>query len=365
MQVTTLRATDPAWDECLAGTRHDVYHTAGYHRFEQLRGGGVAYLAVVETAADHLVWPYLLRPIEIPGGPSGCCDVTSAYGYSGPLAWGRQVAEFLHPAWNAVQEVWRAQRAVSVFTRLHPLLDNRGLAQSFVSPADADSGGVLELGETVSIDCLASDESVVSAYARPLRRHLENAARLGYVTEEDVAWTDVAEFVRVYDESMDRNTAGNDYRFTREDFEFLRTALPGQVHLLLTRGEGGEVVAGGVFTQSSGIVQAHLMGTATAHLATSPGKALLDDARRWAAAAGCEVLHLGGGRGGRHDSLFRFKREFSRRRHVFAVGRWILDAGAYAELRQAHDPQAPTDTGPSSFFPAYRAPLLSRHGGAP
>lgn len=355
MQVTLFGADDPAWDSRLRDTRHDIYHSAGYHRFERRRGGGEPYLAVVETARSHLAWPYLLRPITVPGGPTGRHDVTSVYGYAGPLAWGPCLDEgFLGIAWAELLDLWRAQGVVSVFTRLHPLLDNRELAGAFAVPGD-DAGGVHEVGQTVSIDCRACDETVVSAYARPLRKHLENAVVLGYVTEEDIDWTQLAEFVRVHDESMDRNAARDSYRLTADDLVFLHDALAGRAHLLFTRTRD-EVVAGGLFTQSSGIVQAHLMGTATAHLTTSPGKALLDGARRWARVAGYDVLHLGGGRGGRSDSLFRFKREFSRRRHAFAVGRWVLDAVAYSELWRLHDPRSDRDPGSGGYFPAYRAP---------
>lgn len=300
------------------------------------------------------MWPYLLRRIVVDGVDTGRTDVTSAYGYAGPLAFGPGLdASFLAAAWQEMLGQWRAQGVVSVFARFHPLLGNHELAQALSGSVEGVDG-VLDVGQTVSVDCTVSDETVMADYARPLRRHLANAAEIGYVTAEDVSWSDLPEFVRIYDESMDRNGAGDFYRFTADDFAFLRDALPGRVHLLLTR-TAGEVVAGGLFTESSGIVQAHLMGTATAYLSTSPGKALLDGARRWARDAGYTVLHLGGGRGGRSDSLFRFKREFSKRRHPFAVGRWIVDPAMYVELSLQHDPAG---DGPSTgFFPAYRAPM--------
>jgi hypothetical protein len=359
LRVTVFAPDDAAWGDYLQALRHDVYHTAGYHLFEQRRGSGDPRIVVAQTSKARLVWPYLLRGIDVGDGATGLTDITSAYGYSGPLAGGEGVdEEFLRTAWRQVRAVWQEHGVVSAFTRFHPLLDNRLLAQVF-APADGDGpDGVLDVGETVSIDCTEPDDVAMSGYARPLRKRLENAALLGYKTQEDVDWNDLEEFIRVYSESMDRNAAQEFYRFTADDFSFLHRALPGRVHLLLTRA-GDEVVAGGIFTESSGIVQSHLMGTATAHLPTSPGKALLDGGRRWARDRGYDVLHLGGGRGGRHDSLFRFKREFSRRRHVFAVGRWIIDPAAYAELRRRHDPQEQQDAGPGGYFPAYRAPVTA------
>jgi hypothetical protein len=366
MKVAVIGPDDPSWDVRLQDVARDVYHLAGYHCLERRRGIGEPQLAIVDNGRARLAWPYLLRPLEIGGVATDVTDVTSAYGYAGPLAWGAVDDDFLCAAWGQLQQVWAQQRAVSLFTRFHPLLDNSRLCLALPSPTAGQGGpdGVRDVGETVSIDCTLPDEQVTSAYAKPLRQHLANAARIGYVTGEDDQWQDLDEFVRVYTESMDRNAAGDFYRFAAEDLAFLRKALPGQLHLLLTR-KGDEVVAGGLFTESSGIVQAHLMGTASAHLPTSPGKALLDGAQRWARAQGHRVLHLGGGRGGRRDSLFRFKREFSRRRHTFSIGRWILDAPAYADLCRRRGFRDESLTGVDGYFPAYRAPLSSQVASLP
>lgn len=364
MQVRVIRGDDPSWDAQFLDVARDVYHLAGYHRLEPRRGNGQPHLAVVDDGRARLMWPYLLRPVEIDGTPTGFSDITSAYGYAGPLVAGAVDEDFLCTAWSQLWQWWALQGVVSVFTRFHPVLDNRELATGWRSPDVWGDGsdGVIDVGETVSIDCTLSNDQVTSMYAKPLRQHLANAARIGYVTDEDTEWHDLAEFVRVYLESMDRNVAGGFYRFTADDFTFLHEALPDRLHLLLTR-KDDEVVAGGLFTESSGIVQAHLMGTATAHLSTSPGKALLDGAQRWARSRGYPVLHLGGGRGGRHDSLFRFKREFSRRRHEFCVGRWVLNAAVYADLCRMRDSRRQATTQGEDFFPAYRAPLAPAPGG--
>jgi hypothetical protein len=358
MQITVLGRDASSWDVQLQDVARDVYHLGGYHRLERRRGNGEPQLAVVEDGRARLVWPYLLRSIEIGGVATGFTDITSAYGYVGPLALGPVDDDFLSAAWDQLRQWWVLRGVVSVFVRFHPILNNRELGIAWRSPAAWSEGpddGVTDVGETVSIDCTLPDEQVTSVYAKPLRQHLANAARIGYVTDEDLEWRDLDEFVRVYTESMDRNGAGSFYRFTAEDFAFLRDELPDRLHLLLTR-RGEEIVAGGLFTESSGIVQAHLMGTATAHLSTSPGKALLDGAQRWARSRGYPVLHLGGGRGGRRDSLFRFKREFSRRRHVFSTGRWVLNAAAYKDLCRTCDTRQGPATDAGNYFPAYRAP---------
>ncbi len=140
-----------------------------------------------------------------------------------------------------------------------------------------------------------------------------------------------------------------------------KAALGNELHLFLTALDG-RIAATGLFTEHRGIVQAHLVGTDDDFREWSPLKLLLDDVRRWASERGNDVLHLGGGVGGRDDSLLAFKRRFSPQSHRFSVGRWVLDPAAYADLAESWRKRL-TEAGgideDPSYFPLYRSP---RHG---
>ena len=87
------------------------------------------------------------------------------------------------------------------------------------------------------------------------------------------------------------------------------------------------IVCAGLFGESNGIVQYHLSGTKEQALKLSPLKILINHARQWATPRGANVLHLGGGLGGAHDSLMHFKAGSSDRRHLFKTWRVVLDEG--------------------------------------
>src|SRR5262245_35118556 len=89
-KVELLTPSDPAWDDHLAGARRDIYHLAGYHAYAAGSGEGEPMLIIVGNRERMLAWPYLLRRIDGVEGPAGtdASDVTSVYGYPGPLAWG-------------------------------------------------------------------------------------------------------------------------------------------------------------------------------------------------------------------------------------------------------------------------------------
>ena len=80
---------------------------------------------------------------------------------------------------------------------------------------------------------------------------------------------------------------------------------------------------------------------------TSPKRAA-----RWAQANDYERFHLGGGLGGKEDSLHHFKARFDPEGLVdAAVGKAIHDEDAYRELSGG-------EAGYDGFFPAYRAEAI-------
>lgn len=361
VSVELMESDDPRWDHLLERAGSDVYHQAGYHRFCAEAEGARAFLAVcLDRRRDQgFIWPYLLKPIEaIPGSvePDGY-DVGSVYGYPGPLGWGCHPGDdFMVDASRALVEAWREQRAVSAFTRFNPVLGNVRWGSDLPAAGPGDRA-ILRLGDTVAIDLHRDDESAVAAYSKTLRQDIARTRRAGMVTLHDEDWSCMDIFVELYRASMKRIGASESYSLTTGQIQQLRDALGPNLHLFVTEMEGRVAVAG-LFTETRGIVQAHLVGTAEEFLRFSPLKLLFDDVRRWARQRGDHVLHLGGGRGGHEDSLFAFKGRFSPLRLPFHVGRWVLDPARYAGL-VARAGALDQHSG-LPFFPPYRSAVSLR-----
>ncbi len=323
------------WSRWLDPLPHDFYHTAAYHRFSEQSGEGEGWLAVYGTRHRYLAWPHLIRRLS--GGAREHCDVTSVYGYAGPLAYGCSSDEaFL--AGERIAAWWRAQNVVSVFTRFHPLVENEKWTSDHAQPS----------GITVSIDLGLPEATNWHDYQAGLRNRIHHGRRLGLATEIDDGWSHLEDFVRFYHDTMTRNHALPQYSFPIDYFRRLRQALRRHAFLFATRFEG-DIAAAGIFIEYRGIVQNHFCVNNARYLRLAPSKVLLDDVRRWAKARGNRVFHLGGGRSGARDSLFEFKAAFSPRRHVFYTGRSILNRNAYASLCDG----LPVEM--QNFFPAYRA----------
>ena len=330
-------SAEEEWSRWLEPAPHDFYHTAAYHRFSEESGEGQGMLAVYGSRDRFLAWPYLLRPL------GQLRDITSVYGYPGPVAFGcrgrppEHDDAFLDRARREIRELWRSQQAVSAFTRLHPLLENHRWA-----------GDATACGATVSIDLTLEEAVIWHDYQPGLRNRIHRGRRLGLATEIDETWLRLQDFAGFYHATMLRNHAAPSYFFSAAYFHRLKRALGSHAFLFLTRC-GGDIAAAGIFTEYAGIVQNHFSVNNHQYLHLAPTKVLLDNVRRWAKARGNRVFHLGGGRGGKQDSLFAFKAAFSRRHHVFYASRRVLDARTYGSLCEALPVPA------AEFFPAYRA----------
>lgn len=344
------------WDAWLARAPHDFYHRAAYHGFAESMGEGSAYLAVYGTAKRFLAWPYLIKEIS----DSDKMDAGSVYGYSGPIGIGLQDSAFRVRAWQAMRAVWVEQRLVSLFTRFHPVLNNQAYCEDMHAVPGLHRDELLKLGRSVSIDLSLSREQRRRAYPKILRQEIQAAERAGLVVTIDENWVHYAAFAKLYRTTMLKNSAHDRYLFSAQYFEALRAALEGDAHLAVVQ-QNGELAAALLFTVRGPIAQAHLTGINPMFHALSPLKCLLEGVAEIARAMGAALLHLGAGRGGKEDSLYKFKSRFSALQHDFAVGRWVLDETAYLALNE-HNGVA-TDAS-ATFFPAYRAPRTANEGRA-
>lgn len=331
-----LRCDDGEWTELLASAGpHDVYHLAGYHRVAQASGGGEARLHVVGDGRGWIALPLLLRPIE---EMAGRCDATSVYGYAGPVTSRTPVGPDLVARFReTLLESLVERGAVTLFNRLHPLLDQMPLVRGM--------GEIEQLGDTISIDLLQPEAAQLAAYRGNHRRDLARLERKGFRTTLTEGAGELDRFVALYHENMRRVRAEPRYFFDAAHFHRLAEALGRALTLALCH-QDGQLVGGGLFLRHGPFAQYHLGAVADPYVAAAPAKQLIDAGRRHFHATGAEVLHLGGGRGAVEDSLFHFKVGFSPRRHAFRVWRWIIDRPAYEKLAAGRPEGA--------FFPAYR-----------
>ncbi len=398
-----VSGSDPHWDDLLETVTHDIYHTRRYHsafslgvrngsrgiRCEVSSGNGSlqrpsspleprSFLFSCRNEGMTFLFPFLLRTLDdIPGCEgAGFADVTSVYGYGGPLASQNASCEFLSSAWHELFETWKAQGVISAFTRFHPLLENVSLAESVSDQVPEFCGQAAILrGATVSIDLRDPEAEQFQRYKKNLRNEIRRAYAEGF----EVSVADISSaadlFVDLYGQTMKRRNASDDYLIDRDWLLRFSRALDGNCSMLLAKLKG-EVTAALLVMEYRGYVHAHLTGIDERFIERSPLKPMLDGTRKWATGRGDNTFHLGGGIGGCQDSLFQFKRNFSPLSHPFHIGCWILDRKVYSELSseglQGGDPVGDDSIHKLWPFPAYRfspcrpeSQVLSAHTSLP
>ena len=152
MKTELLDPDDPAWAAFLSDARHDFYHLPAYASVCAAQEEGEAKAILVTDGGRSLLLPLVLRPIM-----RGGRDATSPYGYPGPVVRGSADASFVAGALASGLSLLASEGVVSLFVRLHPILNgalpegvwrDRAPWRYGGHRPDASRGGALETDAT-------------------------------------------------------------------------------------------------------------------------------------------------------------------------------------------------------------------------
>lgn len=313
---------------------YDFYHTYDYHNISKNDIETPVLLTYLE-GETIIALPILLRPIA----DTAYFDLTSVYGYAGPICNAdAQTFDFsnFQAAFNNYLE---AKQIVSVFSRLHPYIKQDRILENI--------GNTVSLGEVVNIDVSLPVEQSRMAYGKSNKNQINKLRKQCEVVKAKTK-EEILEFVDIYYENMKRLDANESYFFSKEYFlNFMEISDFDTDILLVKHLETNTFVAGSMFVKTKNIVQYHLSGTRTEHLRLKPSKLFLDEMRLQATKQGYKIFNLGGGLGSEHDSLFEFKSSFSKDFRTFKVWKHIANQSVYDELSKDKDE--------TEFFPKYRS----------
>jgi hypothetical protein len=314
---------------------YDFYFLAEYH---QLDTTGTPLLLHFQKDMLSMALPVLVRPLE----GSIYKDITSVYGYAGPLTNSR------HPEQSAVacfqedlKHFFDSQSIVSVFSRLHSLFP-------FQSEILEGLGSVFDSNHTVGIDLSLPESEQRKQYARSLKYAINRLRKNGITIRKASTKKELDAFIEIYKETMDRVHATKMYYFSNEYFYRFLDSIDS---FILLACYGDKIISGSLCTVCNGIIQAHLNATRTEFLCLSPLKLVLEEARLQGIQQACRILHLGGGFKGDKDSLFTFKSRFSKQQFLFKIWKYVHNREIYDFLvHQKFGKNIPN----RSFFPLYR-----------
>ncbi|HYK77851.1 MAG TPA: GNAT family N-acetyltransferase [Daejeonella sp.] len=316
----------------------DFYHSWYYHSLEK---NEEPFLFVYCQGDCFIAFPLLKRKIN----NSEYYDCTSVYGYAGPVSnveFSLLDVQMVENFREAFLSFLKKEKFVSVFSRLHPIINQDLLLSCF--------GGLHDNGKTVVIDLQIPLEEQRKRYRRQYRQKIRQLREKGYCIKEASTKEEIERFVKIYNENMARVKAGLFYHFDEYYFFNMLNAVDFESGILLLC-DGDEITSGACVTYSNNIMQLHLAATNNAYLQEGPMKLLIDEAAILGRRKGIHYLHLGGGVGGHQDSLFEFKSGFSNTLLDFKTWRFIANIEVYNQLVEQCSTCREFNTG---FFPLYR-----------
>jgi hypothetical protein len=324
------------WNEIIRSMdQYDFYHLADYHRLDH---SGTPLLLHFSTKNADLSLPVILRSIE----GTEYMDITSVYGYAGPLS-ARETVDIqsVEAFQKELLHFFDSYRVVSAFARLHPLF--KGQKELLTG-----LGEVIDTNLTVGIDLALPENEQRKHYSRSLKYKINSLKKKGVTIVAASTAKEVDVFRAIYKENMDRVHASERYFFSSDYFYTILNEIDSCILLAFYK---DEFISGSLCTFCNGIVQAHLNATRDDFLYLSPLKLVLEQARIEGIKRKMQWLHLGGGRSGADDSLFVFKSRFSDLRFPFKTWKYIHNKSIYAQLIST---KFSSDIPQSSFFPLYR-----------
>lgn len=324
------------WTEIVKqATIYDFHHTAYFHKIDT---DYPVKLLLFSDKENFIALPVVIRPIE----NTDFFDITSVYGYAGSVYRFNQdyepdnLLEFFR---TEFVKFCNDHNIVSVFSRLHPLIEQKNII--------GELGEIVDLNKTISVDLTLSADEQRKEYRKSLKSELNQLRRKDIVVKEADSQDEIDQFIAIYYETMDRVNATPNYYFSKEYFyDFLYNDDFKSKLLIAVKDE--KVIAGAIFTLTDKIMQYHLAGTTEEFIRETPMKLILDEARLLGNQTTAKSLHLGGGVGGSdEDSLFRFKSGFSKDFKQFSVWKYIVNPEVYNQLSK--------EKAKTSYFPLYRS----------
>ena len=317
-------------------TDFDFYHTYEYHDLIK-EHDQESILILYVSGDDKIVFPFLKRSLS-----KGLYDLTSAYGYLGPLTNSETIdhlsfrEEFLH--------YLKKRKIVSVFSKLNPFMNQQ---KSILS----SMGTIEKVGEVIYYDQNEDSEEQLKKYHRTTGQRLRKLQRIASI-KEAVSDEDIGYFVAQYHLSLDRLGANRSFYYPDTYFkrllncDFLKAKIYFAIH------DQTEEVMGGVFcVGAKKIAQLEIAWTHQDYHKLSPVRLLFDTCRKEFREP-FKYLNLGGGPGGREGSLMRFKASFSPHHKEFHVWKLVVLPEYYKSLQTERQFQSN-----SSYFPKYRLTL--------
>lgn len=298
----------------------DLYFREEYVRLYETESEK-ACCFVYQDGDSIMLFPFLRREFQFKGNTY--FDFETAYGYGGPVS-NDHSDSFMTAALEAMVAKASSENYVCGFVRFHPLLENWDCFDKV--------GRLIMDRKTIAIDLSGGIEATWMNEIHTKNRNVIKKGEkngLEFIVDEDFSY--LTEFEELYNSTMDKLEADGFYYFEPKYYEQLKNTIQNRF-LGIVKSEG-KVVAGAIFFYQLPYGHYHLAGSDKSALKLSPNNFLLWEAAKELTKRGVRHFHLGGGTdGSEENSLYQYKRRFSKHEYQFSLGKMIFNPSLYEDI---------------------------------
>ena len=318
----------------------DIYHSIEWLLLNKDLQDGEINCILLEKDNNYAFFPLIKRNIK----NTSYFDLITPYGYGGVAFSKTSDTDFREKIFEELKESFKDSNCISIFLRLHPLLNQEVVA----------GGAVHDNGTTLAIKLDTSYPDIYSKYSSGHKYDLKKSKKnesIHIVDDTDLLFFN--DFIEIYLETMRYLKASDLYFFDKEYFYTMKKLLAEKLKLVVVK-LNDQIIGASLFMLNNGIIQYHLSGTIMEGRKYQPSKLILDYMVNWGASQGYTFLHLGGGVGGQQDALYKFKKGFAADDYSFYTVRLITNNTIYRKLCSDLNFTDIEIDNISDFFPLYR-----------
>lgn len=273
-------------------------------------------------------------------------DIVTPYGYGGPIIYNAADVKALVDIYEKEFSKYCLENdIVCEFIRYHPIYRNWEPFSDIYENTYSR--------HTVGTNLKDFDDPIQSEYSKSARKEIRKAVKNGVICSVRPCPDDLSAFRHLYEETMTRNNASEQYYFPESYFSFLTTKLKPYV-LEVQAKLDGEIIGSEIYFTQGNLMHAHLLGSSEKFLSSCGGALVEATAAQWGKENGYEYIHHGGGRtSAEDDTLYLYKKKFGQNTSFdFYTGKRKWNPDIYNELVLLRRKEGPISN--PEFFPQYR-----------
>lgn len=341
LEVYDLSKKDK-WDDIVKSFKdYDIYYLNGYLKSLEINGDGEPLLFYSCNETTRGINVVLKRDVAKDKRFQGLIeenkyfDFTTPYGYGGWIFEGEDTKELF-----AEYEKWCLDNGIICeFVRFHPLISNQIYSQNNYE--------VIPLGKIIALS-LDNPDLIWSNMSSRNRNKIKKAMNFG--VEVSMGKEEkLNEFIKIYEETMDRDNAEEYYYFKKEYYDCLFNDLKDET-VIFNSELDRKMLSNCIIFKTNNRLSYHLAGSTRTSGNIYETNLLIYKVALWGYENGCKTLILGGGVGSAEDNLYRFKKGFDDKEdYQFYIGKKMYNKESYDLLVSKRE-----NIENERFFPMYR-----------